>query len=128
MLLPGHYQPYSFRVPRRPYSFRVPPPHAWPAIQLRRAAQAMKENAEKNYEKVCTFTQSSVLLPFFLPVNPTHIENKFGHGSFQVSSGKSIAIATKDSFYKLIVSSKVKARLDGTLGRFRLATAGSNCR
>jgi hypothetical protein len=84
---------------------------------------AMKENAEKNYEKVCNFTQSS---PFFLPVNPTHIEKTFGHGSFQVSSGKSIAIATKDSFYKLIVSSKVKARLSETLGMFRLVTKGSS--
>ena len=36
--------------------------------------------------------------PFFLRINPTHIEEKFGHGSFQLLSGISIVIATKDNF------------------------------
>ncbi len=85
--------------------------------------QGIKANAQKNHEEwVKFFSIENLSFPFFLPVSPSHISERFGSGAFQVPSGKSIVIASSSKIYKLIVSSKVTTKLQEVLDAFQEET------
>jgi hypothetical protein len=72
--------------------------------------RSINDNATSNLKLVQNFN-SYVRYPFFLPLREGLVKTKFGEEAFQLSSGKSIVVASESKIHKLVVSASVSIRL-----------------
>lgn len=85
--------------------------------------KSVRANVTNNERLVRSFSVRPQY-PFFLPVSPDQMVKDFGSGAFQLSSGKSIVIASGNKVYKLVISASVDIRLREQHHLFLSRTAG----